>query len=284
MNQTLSPDLLQAVQLFFADQLCRTEGNLATYRVGMDEIKREFRKKALEFHPDRAAFLGKSRGLLEEKFKEINEAYSLLKEALIDKYLILNPNAMPASSPLRRKTDLKHPQAARRHRTATHVHAQRTASARGPIFTGHTPHRRKTDRPPYFYSGMLPRRKLRFGEFLFYNQIIAWQTLIDAIVWQYHVRPKIGQIAIDLNYLARHDILHILREKNLKERFGKAAVRLGLLDNYKRFVLLGRQRSYNLPLGRFFLENKILNDLTLAEQIQQNKQHNIRFNRQGYFS
>lgn len=276
MSQTLSPEILQAVQLFFADQLFRADNNTVSYRIGPDEIKREFRKKALEFHPDRAVLLGKSRGRLEEKFKEINEAYTLLRETLIDKHLILNPNAAPSPRPPRRRTDFNQPQTARQNRRANY-HTGNSKRTRRTVFTGHTPRRRKTDRPPYFYKGIIPRRKLRLGEFLFYNQIIAWQTLIDAIVWQYHARPKLGQIARELNYLTHQDILKILQSKHLKEPFGKAAVRLGFLDTYKRFVILGRQKNYNLPFGKFFVDNRILNEIALAEQIQKNKLHNIQY-------
>mgnify|MGYP000423623471 FL=1 len=40
-----------------------------------EEIRRAFRKKAMEFHPDR----NKSEGA-EDKFKEINEAYQVLSD------------------------------------------------------------------------------------------------------------------------------------------------------------------------------------------------------------
>ncbi|PKB62502.1 MAG: molecular chaperone DnaJ, partial [SAR202 cluster bacterium Ae2-Chloro-G3] len=44
--------------------------------VGEEDIRKAFRKKAMEFHPDR----NKSAGA-EDKFKEINEAYQVLSDS-----------------------------------------------------------------------------------------------------------------------------------------------------------------------------------------------------------
>lgn len=122
---------------------------------------------------------------------------------------------------------------------------------------------------------MMPHRKLRFGEFLFYKQIIAWHTLIQAIVWQHRVRPRIGRIALDLNYLEPRDIVTLLRNRKYREPFCRAAVRLGFLDNYQRIVLLGRQRNYNLPLGKFFLDARILGEEALEHYVHENRIHNF---------
>ena len=55
--------------------------------VGEEDIRRAFRKKAMEFHPDR----NKSADA-EDKFKEINEAYQVLsdpkKMAILKLYFI----------------------------------------------------------------------------------------------------------------------------------------------------------------------------------------------------
>ena len=122
---------------------------------------------------------------------------------------------------------------------------------------------------------MVPHRKLRIGEFLFYKQIIAWHTLIQAIVWQHRVRPRIGRIALDLNYLGPRDIATLLRNRRYREPFCRAAVRLGFLDDYQRIVLLGRQRNYHLPLGKFFLDARILDEKALEQYVRENRIHNF---------
>ena len=45
----------------------------------IDEIKKAYRKRMLEYHPDRTAGLGeKLRALAEEEAKKINHAYGIL--------------------------------------------------------------------------------------------------------------------------------------------------------------------------------------------------------------
>ena len=55
-----------------------------------EEIRRAFRKRAMEFHPDRNKEAG-----AEEKFKEINEAYQVLsdskKRAQYDSFGVIHP-------------------------------------------------------------------------------------------------------------------------------------------------------------------------------------------------
>jgi hypothetical protein len=52
-------ELQQAIQLLFADMTFKASGP-SFYRLGMVDIKKEYRKKAMLLHPDRSELLGKS--------------------------------------------------------------------------------------------------------------------------------------------------------------------------------------------------------------------------------
>jgi hypothetical protein len=250
-------ELQQAIQLLFADMSFKTSGP-SFYRLGMVDIKKEYRKKAMLFHPDRSEILGESRTLLEEKFKQINHAYDILKSEFQDKSFILRFKTVPRPGGARQPDDpIWETKSGFRRRAAP---AQKSAAKE------------------YFYRGSaLPKRPLRLGEYLFCRQLISWETLINAIAWQYRHRPRLGEIALDLDYLTHRDIREILKKKCLNEPFGQAAVRLGLLSDYRCFVLLGRQRRYGVPLGRFFLDRGIVTEAELDRYVQENRLHNFRY-------
>jgi hypothetical protein len=273
MNHAFSPDLQQAIQLFFSDKIFRTTGP-RFYRIGMAEIKKEFRKKALRFHPDRAVLSGESRGRLEEKFKQINDAYGILKTAFADKHLILRSRAEQRPTPPEKPGPFTRAGGDKAEFRARQATAPPRSGGPG-AFSSSCPEFRPIWRKSFFFRGKVPSRYLRLGEFLFYSRIIPWHNLINAIVWQHRMRPRLGQIAVELDFLGEADILTILHAKHFKEPFGQAAVRLGFLTDYRRFVLLGRQRGYPFPLGRYFLDFNILNEATLDRHLRENRLHNF---------
>jgi hypothetical protein len=277
MIESMTPDLQQAIHLFFADRIFSVS-DPPLYRIGMADIKKEFRKKAMLFHPDRAEMLGENKGVLEEKFKQISHAYGVLKSELDDEGLILRPNFFERPAASSKQSAPFHGTSSRKSYAAAQKPVERPF-VRPNAFSGRDARFKNRPGKQFFFSGLVPKRKLRFGEYLFYRRVIAWSTLIDAIVWQHRVRPRLGQIALDLNYLEHQDIMEILKNKTFKEPFGRAAVRLGFLNDYNRFVLLGRQRGYNLPLGKFFLDFHVLNETALDRYVRENRIHNIHYNK-----
>ena len=45
-----------------------------------EEVKKAYRKKASEYHPDKVSYLGEDfKKIAEEKFRKVNEAYDKIK-------------------------------------------------------------------------------------------------------------------------------------------------------------------------------------------------------------
>ncbi len=191
-----------------------------------------------------------------EKIKQINQAYGILKSEFKEKYFILRIKSVVRPVPPKKERPFE------------------AESNRG----GETPVQ-KDQVKEFFFVGALPKRALRLGEYLFCLRIISWGTLVNAIAWQYRRRPRIGEIALDLNYLTHRDLREILKKKNTNEPFGHAAVRLGFLSDYRRFVLLGRQRRFGVPLGKFFIDLGIVTEAELDRYVQENRLHNSRYDK-----
>ena len=66
-----------------------------------------------------------------------------------------------------------------------------------------------------YYKGMMPKRELRFGEFLYYSKKICWNDLITSIVKQSIYRGKIGKICIELEYINKVTLSKKKKMKNL---------------------------------------------------------------------
>lgn len=126
----------------------------------------------------------------------------------------------------------------------------------------------------FFYRGKIPQRKLRFGEYLYYSGLVDWNTFIHALVWQMQNRPRFGEIALQLGYLKRDDLNEIIRAKSVRERFGDAALRLGHITDHQRFVVLGRQRVFGKPVGRYFSERCHFGPEFLKKKLDEHARHN----------
>lgn len=72
----------------------------------------------------------------------------------------------------------------------------------------------------FFYkNSMPPNYSLRFGEFLYYNKIISWNTLIEALVHHKSSDKLFGSYFIEKGILSNSDVrkyLRLNREHNIK--------------------------------------------------------------------
>jgi hypothetical protein len=129
----------------------------------------------------------------------------------------------------------------------------------------------------FHYTGLIPERKLRFAEYLFYSKIISWQTLIKALISQYQQRPRLGEICFELNYLSESELRNIIKANKFVEKFGETALKLSYLTREELQYALEVQKRFNRPIGRYFVETKILTEADLLEYFIKLKKHNLKF-------
>ncbi len=239
MQSTIqSTELLQACLTLFGPQIDTTHSFLEYLQP--TGLKSAYRRRALETHPDRAKAVGKIEVVLNEEFKNVKRAYEILS--------LFVENG----------------------RTKTVFKENREDTKRS----------RQTEtgyRPPadHIFTGNIPKRKLMFGQFLYYSGIISWNKLIEAIIWQRRQRPKIGEIAIQWRLLSTKDIIKILVCKNYDEKFAECAMRMGFLTNFQKFALIAKQKRIQQPIGKFFVENNIITpEDALVYYLNKHKEHN----------
>lgn len=204
-----------------------------------------YRKQALRFHPDRADTLGVDPAKLEELFKRLHGAYRLVNRIVSGDVEV----DVPADT--------------------------RIITPEEPVRTHAPQHRAYAPADKGVYQGPMPGKPLRFAQFLYYSGLIDWQTMIDAITWQMHVRPKIGEIGRAYRFFDHGGIGEIIREREIGELFGNVALRLGKVNRLQLHAMVGKQRNLNLPIGRFFLEEEMFSRTELETLLKENRNHNI---------
>jgi len=225
-------------------------------RVDLAELRRVFRARAMELHPDRAAVVGRNATALAESFKRIEAAYRALSAHLeAGGRLDAAPGTAAATTP-RTPGSFRH---------------------RPPAPGPKTPRPQPSNRPMdhYWHSG-LPARTLRFGEYLYYSGRISWMQLIRALVWQAGQRPRFGQLAAQLGYLTPSAVTESLARRRADERIGEAALRLELMSALQHQVVLLAQNQGKRRIGDFFLESRALQPFDLETLGHAFRQHNAR--------
>lgn len=213
-------------------------------RISLTRLKEIFRVRVKEVHPDMAVSLGRNRALLEEEFKQINEAYHFITgeiKSSKNRKIIVNPYNFNSSPRKKRQA----------------------------------PKGKKSGN--FFYSGRLPEKELRFAEYLYYSRIINWKTLINSLTWQGRNRPRTGEIAQNFGFLNRDDLVEVIRNSLLQERLGQTAIRLNFLTREQLMKVLYKQKSYRLPIGKYFTLHNLLDIELLEKMLRENMLHNLKF-------
>lgn len=214
-------------------------------------VRAAFRSKAKAHHPDRhAAASPQVRIEQTDRFRELRQAYDLLI-AFLEKRSRLCP------SPSRQDV---------REQAPTHVY-RRPAGQRPPA-------------KPFSRQPVVPSIFLEFGMFAYYQGAVTYPQLIEALVWQRRQRPTLGVIACDWGWLSEARVRRIIDYRGKAVRFGRKAIELGYLNPRQVEALLQHQRSLQLRIGRYFVEQGLMSEEKAEELARELKMHNQRTRRQ----
>ena len=130
-----------------------------------------------------------------------------------------------------------------------------------------------------FFPRTVPSLPLQIGHYLYYRDLITYQALIDAIIWQRKQRPMIGDIALRWRWLDSAAIDRIVRAKKGLGRFGERAIILGLLTAFQVKTLLYSQYTQQERLGAFFVKQNILTREVVDALVRELQEHNAHVQR-----
>jgi len=235
-------DIKKAARVFFSNDINTFESVNITLNKNI--LKKQFRSKVAEFHPDKAVSLGKNRLYMEERFKEINNAYQILLGAVEKQPLTIRRTAKTQNTVIRTTT---------------------------------SPKKSSFGMESGFHHGLLPCRKLKFAEFLYYTGHIRWHHIIESVSWQQSRRPRLGELAKNAGYLNQQQIFQVHKKRKNGQKFGMACIELQMLSIMQLKSILNQQNQYKLPIGRYFRESRLLGTLELSELLEAQKKHNQKY-------
>lgn len=290
---------------------------------GLDQrsLKKAYRRRAQETHPDRA-HLRPSRGKdPDAEFRAVVAAYELLRlvqqgDVEVAIAVVRDGSSRPAQTARPDRPAARPGRPASRPRPAPETDRARARKARrehrqDQPFTARERYTRwqgrasqtrtegpgdrakaqssaqqpVRDRSQSAAKFPLPERTLQLGQFLYYSGAISWRQLIDALVWQRRQRPLIGQLALAWGLMTREQVADVLSHRRETGRydvpFAEYAMQCGYLTPSQQRSLIGRAQLMQQRLGRFFVEQGILTELQLNHYLKAMRLHNWRVRRRA---
>lgn len=272
-------ELFRSCEILFGLELNVTRDFLEYLQ--LTGIKSAYRQKARETHPDLAA--GKSeqeKKALAQVFQSVQEAYENLKAYLDarERGYRIGGRTVHDTAPryYARPNDTRrtaHEKARAEGSDAFSRARQRYYDAKAGHGKYQQGHRRAMETEK-LYRGPVPGRKLLFGHYLYYCGAINWRSVIQALVWQRMQRPRIGELGKKIGWLNEQDIRRIMEYRTPFQPFGECAVKLGILTEQQRSVLVFQQKRLQKKIGCYFVENRIISQPLLERLLERHRSHN----------
>ena len=243
-------------------------------------IKKAYRKKALELHPDRGfcQSLTLQQGLANQ-FIDVHQAYEKLITYLEARDKGFERNISSRSSSIRKdKDNVKRPTHQNSTSGTKRFYREKTTDFQPRKNNGgdqKTPYCPPLD-PKSLYRGSLPNCQLLFGRYLYYSGLINLRTIGHALVWQRSQRPCVGEIGRRMGWLDEQDIFKILRQRRDRQLFGELALSLGVLTQEQLQIILLHQKNLHKRIGQYFVTKKYWDNVMLGEYIAAHRMHNSR--------
>ena len=301
----MSKTLLDACEILLGPR-AKKDAQALLHRLNATVIKRAFRKLAMLTHPDVAADSAVVSGPgAASRFIEAFWAYEQLLQFLQTRRGATAPatarrrsrrsTGSPASGHSSRegRPFRSRAQATSRQRSGSRVRAAYGVHGsggrggfskerrKGAAWFGAQSARQTRDsgnrREELYYRGALPRRPLRFAEFLYYSGTISWRSLIGAILWQRLGRPRFGEIAFEVRAITGEELRRLLQSKRQDERIGETASRLHLLTAKAVEEILRCQRARQRLIGMYFIETQQMTHQQVAKLLMAFFRHNVRY-------
>jgi hypothetical protein len=252
-------EVLAAFRLLFSPE---AEINLQSVdSVEPAQLKTAYRKKALRTHPDRYASEGEAvQRIYSERFIRVSEAYDTLSA-----YLALRQQGWQwkAVAPSRAETTERKTQPMQQQ-------AWRAAAAPGSSTEAE-------EIKGSFWQRNIPRRYLRFAEFLYFSRVISWKSLVNALVWQRRQRPRIGEIAQKWRWVSGSQVDAAVQDRRPGERIGEVFLRHKLLTPFGLGVLLRQQQRIQKPIGLYFVRHGLMSEREVGRHLRNQRMHNMKF-------
>ena len=278
-------ELLKACAVLFGTDIPVSRDFLRVLEVS--GVKAAYRKRVRETHPDlnpSCAGIGDP----VHDFIRVQEAYERLVGYLSHRGGRTNPHGMRAQ-PNRQAPapQTLHPAHHEERNRSSDFHKRPPSSSQ---FGGQGEHWSTDGKPSprptrategvhenEIYRGPLPRRPLILGHYLYYSGKVDWRTVIQAVGWQMIQRPRIGELASRVGWLANCDVHRIDGKKRLLERFGESAIRLQLLTEFQVKVLLLMQKRRQRKLGEYFVQQGLFTREEMDTMVRACLTHNESF-------
>ena len=272
-TQTTSSELFEACETIFGPEV-NVSIEFLEYLQPIG-IKTAYRKRALETHPDRAKALGSFARDLNTEFRDVQQAY----EKLLLFVETNNGSTLSTSSfndfKTRQAPSYQSQEKSSYASSYQNTRQQHKGGQKKSHYDQRYNNKRSKGHPDHFYTGSVPKGSLMIGQFLYYSGLISWRTLIEAICWQRRQRPQIGQIAIAWGLISSQDVIRILTDRTLNEKFGECALRIGYISNFEQIALIGKQRQLQRPLGEYFIESGILSAADIMNMAHKQRLQNL---------